>query len=122
VIGWAKAAISALYHTSGEARPPFPGAPRLAGRVPAVGLLGWIVIGFLAGAAARAVIGGAQYGCLTTILLGVLGAVVGGLIFNAFGADSDALLSGAVGSFVTAFFGAVVVLFALRLVSPRRRR
>lgn len=87
-----------------------------------MGLLGWIVIGLLAGASARAVAGGADYGCITTILLGVLGAVVGGLIFNALGADSSAILSGALGSFITAFFGAVVVLLALRLVSPRSRR
>ncbi|MPY92850.1 MAG: GlsB/YeaQ/YmgE family stress response membrane protein [Acidimicrobiia bacterium] len=87
-----------------------------------MGLLGWVVIGFLAGAAARAVAGGASYGCLTTILLGVLGAVVGGIVFNAVGADSEAILSGALGSFITAFFGAVLVLLALRLVSPRRRR
>lgn len=87
-----------------------------------MGLFGWIVVGFLAGAAARAVAGGADYGCLTTILLGVLGAVVGGLVFNAFGADSEAVLSGPVGSFITAFFGAVLVLLALRLVSPGRRR
>jgi uncharacterized membrane protein YeaQ/YmgE (transglycosylase-associated protein family) len=50
-----------------------------------VGLLAWIVVGFAAGSLAGAATGRRAGGCLTTILVGVLGALVGGALFNAIG-------------------------------------
>jgi uncharacterized membrane protein YeaQ/YmgE (transglycosylase-associated protein family) len=48
-------------------------------------LLGWIVVGLVAGSLAQRVTGVERRGCLFTLFLGVLGAVVGGALFNAAG-------------------------------------
>ncbi len=50
-----------------------------------MGLLAWIVVGFIAGSLAGAVTGRRAGGCLMTILVGVLGALVGGVLFNTVG-------------------------------------
>ena len=48
-----------------------------------MGLLGWIVIGLVAGSIAQRVAGVEKRGCLFTLLVGVLGAMVGGYLYNA---------------------------------------
>lgn len=49
-----------------------------------MGIIGWIVLGLLAGAIAKAIMPGKQGGgWITTILLGVVGAVLGGWIGSA---------------------------------------
>ena len=50
-----------------------------------MGFFGWIVVGLLAGSLAQGVTGVEKRGCMFTLLLGVLGAVVGGALFNAAG-------------------------------------
>lgn len=50
-----------------------------------MGVFGWIVVGLIAGSLAQSVTGVQKRGCLFTLLLGVLGAVVGGALFNAAG-------------------------------------
>jgi uncharacterized membrane protein YeaQ/YmgE (transglycosylase-associated protein family) len=46
-----------------------------------MGVLEWVLFGLLAGAAARLIVPGAQrIGCLATVAVGILGALVGGLI------------------------------------------
>ena len=77
-----------------------------------VGLLGFVILGLLVGLIARAVVPtGRRYGCLGTILLGILGSVVGGTLASAFAGDGlDVRGSGWVGSIV----GAVVVLILIR--------
>ena len=48
-----------------------------------MGLLGWIVVGFVAGALARPVTGGGwRFGCVGTIVVGVLGGLLGGWLFQ----------------------------------------
>jgi uncharacterized membrane protein YeaQ/YmgE (transglycosylase-associated protein family) len=85
-----------------------------------VGVLGWIVVGFVAGALARAVTGGGwNLGCLGTIVVGILGGIVGGILFNAAG-------DGGIGDFglrslLVAFVGAVVLLVIVGLVTGRNR-
>lgn len=73
-----------------------------------MGLLAWIVVGFVAGSLAGAVTGRRAGGCLPTILVGVLGALVGGAVFNAVGergVDEFGLWS-----IFVAFVGASVLL------------
>jgi uncharacterized membrane protein YeaQ/YmgE (transglycosylase-associated protein family) len=48
-------------------------------------LLTWIIVGLIAGWAAGKIMKGGGYGPLTDILLGMVGAVVGGWIFNLLG-------------------------------------
>jgi len=51
-----------------------------------VSWLGWIVVGFVAGGLARTVTGGGwNLGCLGTIVVGVVGGLIGGILFNAAG-------------------------------------
>jgi uncharacterized membrane protein YeaQ/YmgE (transglycosylase-associated protein family) len=73
----------------------------------------WVVIGAVAGWLASAVVGGG-FGLLGDIVVGVVGAFVGGFIFRALGIGSP--FAGLAGSIFVAFIGAVVLLVCLRLV------
>jgi uncharacterized membrane protein YeaQ/YmgE (transglycosylase-associated protein family) len=85
-----------------------------------VELLGWIVIGLLAGGGARMAIGAPRRGCLPTMLLGVLGAVVGGYLYSLIDGPP---VDGVLGSLLVAFAGSCLVLIVLRALSmPRRSR
>jgi uncharacterized membrane protein YeaQ/YmgE (transglycosylase-associated protein family) len=87
-----------------------------------VGVLSWLLFGLLAGAVARLVVPGRQaIGCLTTLAIGLVGALIGGLIGEAlfghklhYGWD--------LGPFLLAVAGAVVLLLAFDAVAGRRRR
>jgi len=76
-------------------------------------LLVWIVIGLIAGWLASAVVGG-PFGLIGDIIVGVVGAFLGGLIFNAL--DISAPFGGIAGTIFVAFIGAIVLLLALRLI------
>jgi uncharacterized membrane protein YeaQ/YmgE (transglycosylase-associated protein family) len=73
----------------------------------------WVVIGAIAGWLASAVVGGG-FGLLGDIIVGVVGAFVGGFIFRALGVGSP--FAGLAGSIFVAFIGAVVLLVCLRLI------
>jgi uncharacterized membrane protein YeaQ/YmgE (transglycosylase-associated protein family) len=88
----------------------------LAAIVSTVGLLGWIIIGGLAGALAGVVVRGGGFGILGDIVVGIVGAIIGGFLLGLFVNDTV----GPIGSFVTAFIGAVVLLWLVRLLGGRR--
>ena len=81
-----------------------------------LGIIGWIIIGIVAGWLAEKVMG-RSHGLVTNLVVGVLGALIGGFIARQFlGAD--------VGGFnlmtlVVAFLGACLLLFLLGLVRRR---
>ena len=80
--------------------------------------LGWIIIGGLAGAIAKALMPGRDPGgCIITILLGIAGAVVAGYL----GQVLHLYRPGAPVGFIGAIVGAFVILFVYRLVAGRRR-
>jgi uncharacterized membrane protein YeaQ/YmgE (transglycosylase-associated protein family) len=82
-------------------------------------LLTWIVVGIVAGFLAKAVVPGeGPGGVLGDLVVGVVGAVMGGWIMHAFGQAGLAGLS--IWSIVVAFVGAVVFLFILRALTGRR--
>lgn len=72
----------------------------------------WIVIGLIAGWLASAVVGGG-YGLVGDIVVGVVGAFLGSLVFRELGVSTP--LSGLAGTIFVAFIGAVLLLLALRL-------
>jgi uncharacterized membrane protein YeaQ/YmgE (transglycosylase-associated protein family) len=83
-------------------------------------LLYWIIIGFLAGALSGAVVGGrTARGCLPNIVIGVLGAIVGGWLAQQLGFDRG---PGFIAALVVAIIGAIVVRVILEALSPRDRR
>lgn len=75
--------------------------------------LGWIIVGFLAGALAKFIMPGKDPGgCIVTTLLGVAGAVVAGYLGQMFGLYEE----GAPVGFIAAVVGAFILLFLYRLV------
>ena len=76
-----------------------------------MGILGWIVVGFLAGAVSGALVGGrTARGCLPNIVVGVLGGIVGGWLAQQMGFDRA---QGFIAAMIVAVFGALVVRLVL---------
>lgn len=71
----------------------------------------WIIIGGLAGLLADAVVKGIKVGLVGAIVVGILGAFIGGWLFETFSINPG---GGFLSDILTAFFGAVVLLFVLR--------
>ncbi|HEX2780530.1 MAG TPA: GlsB/YeaQ/YmgE family stress response membrane protein [Gemmatimonadaceae bacterium] len=82
-------------------------------------LLTWIIVGLVAGVLASFVMG-EGYGIIGDIIIGIIGAFVGGWVFRTLGVHSP--LSGLAGTILVAFVGAVVLLFVLRLIRRGTRR
>ncbi len=82
-------------------------------------LIGWLVLGLLAGWLSGAVVPDRQArGCLADILVGVLGALVGGFIARELGFGDP---NGFLGALVVALVGAVIVRLAIGAISGPRR-
>lgn len=79
-----------------------------------VGIIGWIVIGIAAGFVAEKVMKRDQ-GLLTNLLVGVVGALLGGWIAGLVGFS----FGGWIGSFIVATLGAILLLFLLGLIKRR---
>lgn len=78
-----------------------------------LGILGWIVIGLLAGALAGFFVPGRErMGCLGTMAVGVIGGLLGGFLWvNVLGQDEA---TGWLGALVIATLGAILVLVVIR--------
>jgi uncharacterized membrane protein YeaQ/YmgE (transglycosylase-associated protein family) len=76
-------------------------------------LLGWIIIGIIAGWLTGKLMRGAGYGILMDLFLGLVGAVVGGWIFGLLGLHSY----GFIGSLTTATVGAIILVAFARILS-----
>ena len=87
-----------------------------------MGILSWLVIGLIAGWLAGNVMGGGGYGVVGDIIVGIIGAVVGGYLAANLLNMPDAVNGINVISIIVAFVGALVLLFVLRLFSGNRRR
>jgi len=80
-------------------------------------LLTWLIVGLIAGVLASLVMGGG-YGLIGDIIIGIVGAFLGGWLFSMLGVGSP--FGGLAGTIFVAFIGAVVLLFLLRLIRGRR--
>jgi uncharacterized membrane protein YeaQ/YmgE (transglycosylase-associated protein family) len=98
---------------STEAR-ELPFVPLSPGPEAGMSLLTWIIVGLIAGVLASLVMGGTGYGLIGDIIIGIVGAFVGGWVFSRLGVSSP--FGGMAGVVFTAFIGAVVLLFLLRLL------
>ena len=82
-------------------------------------LLAWLLIGLVAGALAGRVVEGEGFGCLADLVVGLAGALVGGIILHAaYGTD---VASGFLAECIVAFVGACILLGFVRLLGGRRR-
>lgn len=85
-------------------------------------ILGWIIFGLIVGVIAKVIMPGKDPGgVIVTILLGIVGAVLGGFVGSAL-ISGDAAGPGRIMSFVLAVVGAIVVLAVYRLLTGRSLR
>ena len=77
-------------------------------------ILAWIVLGVVAGFIGSKIVNKTGEGLVLDLVLGVVGAVVGGFLFNTFGHAGVTGLN--IYSLLVAVVGAVVVLFAYRMI------
>jgi len=84
-----------------------------------VGVIAWIVVGLLAGGLARWIVKDDRSGCLYTMIIGVLGALIGGALMNA--AGDEGINHFGLRSILVAALGAIILLLVLQLVGGRGR-
>ena len=84
-----------------------------------MGILLWIIFGIIVGAVARWIIPGTgPGGILGDLVVGIIGALLGGWIYGFFGHVGVSGFN--FGSFICAVIGAVVLLWVIRAFSGRR--
>jgi uncharacterized membrane protein YeaQ/YmgE (transglycosylase-associated protein family) len=84
-----------------------------------MGVFSWVVFGLLAGAVARLVVPGAQrIGCLATVAIGILGALIGGTVGEA-ALDQEVDFGFDLVPFLLAVVGSVGLLLLLEAVRRR---
>jgi uncharacterized membrane protein YeaQ/YmgE (transglycosylase-associated protein family) len=81
--------------------------------------LSWIIVGFIAGVLAKLVTGRDKPGCLGTVLIGILGGIVGGALFKA--AGDEGINGFSIRSMLVAFVGAAILLFFWNLLTRHER-
>ncbi|MER9301147.1 GlsB/YeaQ/YmgE family stress response membrane protein [Mesorhizobium sp. M0621] len=81
-------------------------------------IISWIILGAIAGFLGSKIVNKTGQGMIMDIVLGIVGAIVGGLIFSAFGASGVTGLN--IYSLIVSVIGAVVVLWAYHQFSGRR--
>jgi uncharacterized membrane protein YeaQ/YmgE (transglycosylase-associated protein family) len=84
-----------------------------------MGIIAWIVVGLIAGALAKLIMPGDDPGgIIVTILLGIVGAFVGGFVVNLLGGAGVSGFN--LWSIVVATIGAIILLAIYRMVAGRR--
>lgn len=81
-------------------------------------VIGWIILGLIAGWIGSKLVNKSGQGMLIDIVLGIVGAIVGGVIFSFFGASGVTGLN--IYSLIVAVIGSVVVLWLYHQLSGRR--
>lgn len=82
-------------------------------------ILGWLVVGILAGILSGLVVPGkSARGCLPNLLVGILGGIIGGFLSRELRIGDP---GGLLGAIVIAFVGAVIVRLVIGAVAPQNR-
>ena len=86
-----------------------------------MGFIAWIILGLVAGAIAKAILPGRQGGgWIATLVLGVVGALVGGFLAGLFGFSYEEFFS--IESWLIAIVGAIIVLVIWGFITRRSSR
>lgn len=86
------------------------------------GIIFWLIFGGLVGWLASKIMGtDAQQGMLLNIIVGIVGAMVGGFLWGLLTNDTAPYEFFDIGSWITAIIGACLLLYVLRLAPSRRR-
>ena len=81
-------------------------------------IISWIILGLIAGFIGSKIVNKSGQGMLIDIALGIVGAIVGGILFSLFGAEGVTGLN--LYSMVVAIIGSIVVLLVYHAISGRR--
>ena len=81
-------------------------------------IIAWIILGLVAGFIGSKIVNKTGEGVILDIVLGIVGAVVGGYLFNVFGASGVNGLN--IYSLIVAVVGAIIVLFVYHAIVGRR--
>jgi len=84
-----------------------------------MGIISWLVLGLIAGFIGSKIVNSEGQGFWLNIALGIVGAIVGGFLFDFFGASGVTGLN--IYSMIVAIVGAVVVLLIYNAINGRRR-
>ena len=77
------------------------------------GFIWFLLVGLAAGWLAGMIMKGGSFGVIGNIVVGIVGAFIGGFLFNTLGVSSG---GGTLGSIIVATIGAIVLIFLLRLI------
>ncbi len=87
-------------------------------------IITWIIIGIIAGFLAGVIVRGRRFGLLTSIIIGLVGALIGGFLFTVLRIQPPAFLNGDItiklSDIIISFVGAVIVLLIAGLFYRRR--
>jgi uncharacterized membrane protein YeaQ/YmgE (transglycosylase-associated protein family) len=84
-----------------------------------MGLLSWLVVGLIAGWLAGKVMSGSGYGLVGDIVVGIIGALMGGFLAALLLGTPDAVNGLNIGSIVVAFLGSIVLIAIIRALPGR---
>lgn len=85
------------------------------------GVVAWLAVGLIAGWFAGQVMKGSGYGLVGDLVVGLLGAFIGGFLFGSVKGGYALGTTNFWGSVLVAFIGAIVLLTLLRFATSRRR-
>lgn len=85
-----------------------------------MGLLSWIIVGLIAGWLAGLVMKGSGHGVVGDIILGIVGALVGGFLASALFGVSDPISGFNLTTIFIAFLGAVIIVAIVRALTGTR--
>jgi uncharacterized membrane protein YeaQ/YmgE (transglycosylase-associated protein family) len=80
------------------------------------GIVSWLVVGLIAGWLAGVMMKGGGYGIAADVIIGLIGAVIGGFLFGMFMPGT----TGFIGSIIVAFLGACLLIYLLRYFASGR--
>jgi uncharacterized membrane protein YeaQ/YmgE (transglycosylase-associated protein family) len=83
-----------------------------------MGILAWLILGLIAGFIGSKLVNKSGEGLIMDVVLGIVGAVVGGFLFNMFGGAGVTGLN--IYSLIVAVIGSIVVLLVYHMIIRRR--